>query len=225
MKSYFFYLLFFLSLGCLPPEETQEQQTSLEDIQLRFEPLSVAEEDLNQIKLICSALEDKEIILPDLVGQRYNFTYFQKSCESSEYAPEQMISALITKPSQQYVFKNEDGGIFPFPDLETTVDGVMKPICAQLSDLKSPLQISSRMAMWFTTFTSEKHCKSDKDAVCIQIQKGEYLSDLNYKIHTSEWIKFKVRSNLLGFFIERKLNSRLGCTPGRIFEKKVLLTN
>ncbi len=209
----------------MPADETQSEDPAIEDIQLRFEPLSVAEEDLNQIKLICSALEEKEVILPDLVGQRYNFSYFQKNCEANEYSPEQFVTGIISKPTQQYVFKTENGSIFPFPDVETSVDGVMKPICAQLSDLKSPLQISSRTAIWFTTFTSEKHCKAQSDSVCIQIQKGEYLSDFNYKIHTSEWIKFKVRSNLLGFFVERKLKSKLGCQSGKNFEKKVLLTN
>ncbi len=207
-------------MSCVPQAE---EVTSSTEAVMRYEPLSVPPEDLSRIKAICNALEVKEERLPSLISSNYVFTYVERSCEASELSAPIELSVAINRPESNYIFRRSDGGPFAFPNVETTSSGVMSEICTNLNDLRSPMQTSSKGAIWFTTFTSTRHCISDYDSMCIHIQKGEYINDLNYRIHTNEWIKFKIRDERVGFFTERKLISSADCGAGKSIEKRVKL--
>jgi hypothetical protein len=213
-------LIFFSA--CIP--QTEEPAAQTEEF-VRFEPLSVPAEDLARIKAICEALELKEQRLPDLVSSDYTFGVSQKGCDEAKPSAEVNVEVTLVRPDFFYLFKLKDGSSFLFPNVETSAHGVMSPICANLGNLNSPLQTSSKGAIWFTTFTSTRHCTSDFDSMCIHIQKGDYVSDINYKIHTNEWIKFKIKNDKVGFYLERKFVSQADCPAGKTREKKVRLKN
>lgn len=193
---------------------------------LRFDPLVVSTEDNERIQAICSSLRAKEELLDVLIttGSSYTFSYSQKNCEDQQLPAPKSIVTKIKKIDSDYIFKTEDNTDFPFSEVETASKGIMSEICnAPEGQLMNPMQTSGSAAIWFTTFTSSEHCQSDENGVCIHIQKGTVLEDLNYKINTNEWIKFKINNSRRGFFTERKIISSATCEGNGSIEMKATL--
>jgi hypothetical protein len=188
----------------------------------RFEPLMVSPADHSRLRTICNALESKEARLPVLISSAYSFSYAQKACAENEIGEASNVEVTIQRPHSDYIFRQSNGDIFIFP-FETSLSGTMVEICANVQDLRSPLQTSSKGAMWFTTFTSTAHCSPGTDSMCVHIQRGEHVNEMNYVIHTNEWITFNVRGSRTGFFSERKLISQADCGPNQIIERRATL--
>lgn len=189
----------------------------------RFEPAVVAQEDLDRIKAICDALAIKEERLPGLISSPYTIGFAEKKCGEKELGPEKNIGVTIQKPDATYVFRQGNGDPFIFPNVETQTSGSMAKICANVGSLMSPFQTSSKGAIWFTTFTRAKDCSSDFESVCIQIEKGEQVESLDYKIHTTELIRFKISGTRTGFYLYRKLVSSGDCPEGQRIERRATL--
>lgn len=204
--------------------ETKQTPDTVGDIK-RFEPVMVTFEDNERIKAICHALSSKEDLLSVLVttGTEYTFSYTQKGCNESETPTPKNVVATIQRPETAYIFKTKDNAPFGFTDVETATRGVMKEICQNVGNLMSPMQTSSTGAMWFTTFTPVDHCQSDANGMCIHIQRGSAVDNVNYQIHTNEWIKFKLTNDKRGFFVERKLISSANCKGSKTIEKRASL--
>lgn len=204
--------------------ETKQTPDSVGDIK-RFEPIMVTFEDSERIQAICRALSSKEDLLSVLVttGAEYTFSYTQKACNESELPTPKNVVTTIQRPDSNYIFKAKDNVTFGFADVETATKGVMREICQNVGSLMSPMQTSSTGAVWFTTFTPADHCQSDANGMCIHIQRGSAVDSVNYKIHTNEWIKFKLTNDKRGFFMERKLISSANCNSGKTFEKRAVL--
>jgi hypothetical protein len=190
----------------------------------RFEPLVVTVEDSERIEAICRALSSKEDLLSVLVstGTEYKFSYSQKNCSDRQSSIPKDVVTTIQKTDLGYVFRPTNGEAFGFSDVETVSKGVMSQICQNLGNLMSPMQISRTGAVWFTSFTSSEYCQSDDKGLCIHLQRGTVLDDINYEIHTNEWIKFKIANDKRGFFVERKLISSGDCSKGTIEKRAVL---
>jgi hypothetical protein len=188
----------------------------------RFEPLMVTFEDNERIQAICRALSSKEDLLDILVstGAEYNLTYTQKGCGEQELPTPKSVIATLKKVDVNYIFKPKNGEFFGFPDVETYSKGVMKDICQNSGSLMNPMQTSRTGAIWFTSFTSTAHCRSDANGICIHIQRGSVTDNASYRIHTNEWIKFRVNNDRRGFFVERKLISSANCSPNNTIEKR-----
>lgn len=219
MKRAIFFA-FLLSVGCV--KENSEIPSSGMEVR-RFDPLSVAPEDLSRLKAICDALASKEERLPSLESSAYTFAYSEKGCNESSPVPEKEMKVSIQKEGTNYVFRKGLNENFAFSNVETATTGVMAEICSNIHDLRSPLQTSSKGAVWFTTFARKTDCISDYNSICIHLAKGEYVGDVDYKIHSNEWIKFKVREERTGFFTERKLVSNADCGEGKSIEKRAWL--
>jgi hypothetical protein len=190
----------------------------------RFEPLAVTVEDTERMKRICLALSAKEDLLSTLVlsGEKYDFTYSEKGCLDKTISSSKMITTKIVKNEGNYIFKASDNETYFFSDVETTSKGVMSEICKNLSGLTSPVQTSSSQALWFTSFISGQDCQADENTICIHLQSGSVMEDgLSYRIHTNQWLKFKVTNGRLGFFTERKLITSLTCSGIETLEKRV----
>lgn len=190
----------------------------------RFEPLVVTVEDSERIEAVCRALSSKEDLLSVLVstGTEYKFSYSQKNCSDRQLSIPKEVVTTIQKTDLGYVFKPSNNEAFGFTDVETVSKGVLSQICQNMGNLMSPMQISRTGAIWFTSFTSSEHCQSDDKGICIHLQKGSVIDDINYEIHTNEWIKIKVANDKRGFFTERKIISSGDCSNGTI-EKRATL--
>jgi len=221
MKAILLPLIFFIS--CMS-QEPQNNSNSIGEV-VRFEPLMITVEDNERINAICSALVGKEEILDVLVaaGNEYVFDYGQKGCLESSFPSSKTVTTTIQRSETNYIFKSKNNDVFGFPDVETSTKGVLAQICANTQDLVSPIQTSSSGAVWFTTFTASEHCQSDVNGICIHLQRGSVMDDFYYKIHTNEWIKFKISNENIGFFAERKLISSAGCSGKGYVEKRAIL--
>ncbi len=219
MKAFIFATILLLT-GCVA-EQTEVPPASAPE--RRFEPATVAPEELSRVKAICDALQVKEERLPAMVSSKFTFSYSEKGCEDADLDEPKNVVVSLQKPDSHYVFVKETGDSFPFSAVETSDEGVMETICSNLASLSNPLQTSSKGAIWFTTFGRSTECASDFNSMCIYLQKGENTSDSNYSIHTEEWIKFKLRDEKVGFFTERKLVSAANCAPGKSIIKKAVL--
>lgn len=213
-------LALLVSSGCV---KTSEEETTPQMQSRRFDPISVAPEDQSRLKAICDALASKEERLPSLEGSEYTFAFAERGCNEAEPVPEKEVKVTIQREASHYIFRKSSEENFAFSNVETATSGVMSVICANIHDLRSPLQTSSKGAVWFTTFTSQRDCASDYHSMCIHLAKGEHIGDLNYRVHSEEWIKFKVRDERTGFFIERKLVGSADCSEGKTMEKRARL--
>lgn len=215
MKSILILALMILFIGCNKEEEVKTPDTEVRN----FDPLMVDAQDQARLKTICDALDSKEERLPSLETSKYIFAYSEKGCNDSNLGPESDVKVSIQREGTNYVFRKNYDENFSFPNVETSDVGVMSVICANIHDLRSPLQTSSKGAIWFTTITSQKQCASDYNSMCVNIQKGEVQSGQRYTIHTQEWIKFKVQDERRGFFVERRMISQADCADGKKIEK------
>lgn len=212
-------LALLVSSGCIKSsEETAPAVTTR-----RFDPISVAPEDQSRLKVICDALASKEERLPTLEGSEYTFALAERGCNEAEPVEEKEIKVTIHREGSHHIFRRPTGENFAFSNVETATSGVMSVICANIHDLRSPLQTSSKGAVWFTTFANQRDCASDFNSMCIYLAKGEHVGDVNYRVHSEEWIKFKVRDERSGFFIERRLVGSADCSEGKTMEKRARL--
>ncbi len=192
----------------------------------RFEPRLLSFEETEKVAAICRALASKEELLSILVttGTEYNFSYAQKGCNDTALPLSKIVSTTIqTVGDSSYVFKAKENAVFGFPEVETSTKGVMAKICENLGNLMSPFQTSSSGATWFTVNTASERCRPDSESFCIHIQRGTIAYDVNYTIHTNEWIKFKMGTPNLGFFTERTLVSSAGCSDNKTIERSAVL--
>lgn len=191
-----------------------------------FEPV-VIQDDGPRAQVICDAIAANEGMLNVLVAsnKEYSFTYAQKGCDDESLSESKVVPTRILKNGTSYYFSPKNGEAFGFSTVETSKDGVMQVLCNQSQILESPVRAApnSKTAIWWTTFTDPVHCQSGFGNICINIQTGTSSDGYNYKIHTSEWIKFKVSDDNQGFFIERKLISKAGCKKGKTLEMRAKL--
>jgi hypothetical protein len=190
----------------------------------KYEPLAVTLEDSERIRAICNALAAKEDLLSVLVstGEEYVFNYYQKGCsEPSAPAPKNLVTTIQREVSG-YIFQSKNGESFGFPEVETNTQGIFSEICQNTERLMSPI-LTNTGAMWFTSFTSNEHCQSDAEGICIHFQKGSFVQDFDYIVHTNEWIKIKTMNSRRGFFLERKLISSANCSGKNEFHKEARL--
>lgn len=219
-------ILFVLSLlalaACTPAEQPSDSNGDMKF----FEPVTNYE-DNERVKVICGALSAKEGQLGVLVSsaRQYTYSFAQKNCDASSLPAAKDVPMKISRDGDNFYFVPKNGEAFGFSNVETTEDGVMKSICNFGGTLESPIRNSpsSKTAVWWTTFTDASHCQPGFGTMCIHLQTGSSSDGMNYKIHTNEWIKFKVYDENEGFFIERKLISTAGCAKKKNLEMRARL--
>lgn len=177
-----------------------------------FQPVTNIE-DNERVKAVCKALANKENILNVLSnsGTEYTYSYNQKNCAEPTLPAAKDIVMKIGRSDNGYIFKSKNGENFGFADIETSSVGVMSEICKFGGTLESPILSGSTGAIWWTTFTASEHCQPGFGTLCVHLQRGNSVNGVRYKIHTNEWIKFKLYDDKEGFFTERKLISSAGC--------------
>jgi hypothetical protein len=212
MTKFLFLPLFFL-LSCIS-EPTKVTDTTRETVP--FQPITNIE-DNERVKAVCKALANKENVLSTLSNSNttYTYSFSQKGCNEPAMPAAKDVVVAIRPSGTGYGFKPTNGESFGFPDIETATEGVMADICKFGGTLESPIRAGSTGATWWTTFSSSEHCTPGFGTLCIYLQRGNSVDGNNYKIHTNEWIKFKLYDNNEGFFTERKLVSSAGCKSAK----------
>lgn len=222
MSKILLVLSLFALVACAPAEPIQDTVGD----QKYFEPV-INYEDNERVKVICNALSAKEGQLSVLVNsaRQYTYSFAQKNCEGTSLPAAKDVPVKISRNGDNFYFAPKNGEAFGFSNVETTNDGVMKAICNFGGTLESPLKSSptSKTATWWTTFTDSSQCQPGFGTMCIHLQTGSSSDGYNYKIHTNEWIKFKVLDENEGFFIERKLISSAGCAKKKNLEMRAKL--
>lgn len=198
----------------------------------QYEEVDAEFEDKINLQSICNALSNKEDVIDNLMnaGKDYVFSYAQKDCKEEKLPDSKTVATNIVKSESSYLFKPKNGEAFGFKNIETSKDGIMKHICRELEldeardgdTIKSPMKTSSTGAIWFTTITDKNRCRPDESSICINIQRGSRASEGKYKIHTNEWVKFRMTNPVRGFFTERMLITTASCSKGEIHQKAVL---
>jgi hypothetical protein len=210
-KFLFFPLLLLLSCVSEPskaPDSTGDTVT--------FQPISNLE-DNERVKAVCKALANKENVLNVLSssGSEYTYSFNQKNCSDPALPEAKNVVVRISRTDNSYIFKSKNGEAFGFTEIETANAGVMADICKFGGTLESPITTGSTGALWWTTFTASEHCRPGLGTLCVHLQRASQVSGDQYRIHTNEWIKFKLYDQNEGFFIERKLISSAGCKSAK----------
>ncbi len=208
MTKFLFLPLIFL-LSCV--SEPAKNPDSVGDT-VPFQPATNLE-DNERVKAVCKALANKENILNVLSssGSEYTYSFSQKNCGEQVLPAAKDVVVKVGRSDNGYIFKPKNGEAFGFSDIETTSAGVMAEICKFGGTLESPITSGSTGAIWWTTFTASEHCSPGFGTLCVHLQRGNSVDGQRYRIHTNEWIKFKLFDSNEGFFIERKLISSAGC--------------
>lgn len=216
--SNFSLLLLLLVVSCSAPKENPNTVGKV----VRYEPVSSSLEETEKIAAICRGLASKEELLTILIstGASYEFSYAQKGCNDQALPVHKIVNASIQLSNDSnFVFKTKDNADFGFTDVETPTKGVMAKLCENLGQLTNPMQTSTSGAMWFSTLTDKEKCETDEKGLCIHIQRGTVVKGVEYKIHTNEWIKFKMENTNRGFFTERTLITSTGCFDDKTLER------
>lgn len=220
--SKFLFLPLVLLVSCLPVEEKAEES----GMKKWTQPL-VNQEDNMRVQAICDALRAKSSVLNILVSssKEYKFSFAQKNCDDSKMPAAKIVPTTITSSNGNFFFTPKNGETFGFKNVETADEGVMETICNYGATLESPIRPnpSSKIGIWWTTFTDSSKCQAGFGNLCIRIETGTTKDGMNYKINSEEYIKFKVMDQNEGFFIERKLVSTAGCKDGKKLEMRAVL--
>jgi hypothetical protein len=202
-------ILFITSCAVESPTESSDSTGEIRT----FNPITSLE-DNERVLRICSALRNKEAVLNILIasGNEYRFSFAQKGCSDPALPTAKEVVTSIVQTDSGFVFRPRSGEPFAFVDVETSTKGVLKEICNFGGTLESPILVNSGNAIWWSTFTNATYCQAGFGTLCIQLQRGTTRDGMNFKIHTNEFIKFKLQDNDEGFFIERKVISSAGCS-------------
>jgi hypothetical protein len=183
--------------------------------------------EFQNIRSICHALESKSTTIAASVNKNFTFANEVKSCDLANYSA--IPDSAVTLVSQQDGLKfMENSSYFYFSDVETIQQGNMAAICAQLSNIISPVEQGPNLVYFSTTGIFENDCPQMSNQICIKLEKAVKLDTKDgarARVHTIEWIRFKINDPQRGFFTHKKLISEADCEAGKVFGRISTLKN
>jgi hypothetical protein len=227
MKSALLMLLVLSALAACTAQPPQETNGGAPGDDRSFNPITV--EQTSDLKLnilnVCGALEEKERVLEDYVGEAMQVTYQESDCEGKLGNPVNQI-VRVTKDSGHYIFQN-DARTFPSSEIETLNSGVMKEICGHLTLLQNPMRASatSQIAIEFRQMDTS-YCRTDSQNVCLLVMKGRISADeITFSVSESTVISFHTtRGGKTGFYNYKNVKSYGTCGTGK-YKTKVITFN
>lgn len=180
--------------------------------------------ETSRILKVCDALKSRAAALDDLSssGTEYRFDYAQKGCTEAKFPESREVITEIEQGPVYYTFSPTNNEDFAFTEIDTPTRGILKEICQFQGTLRSPIPTSLTTNIYWTTFTDSDDCKESPGTLCVHLQKGSQVTE-GYKIHTWEWLKFRVTEPRVGFFLERKRISKLSCSKNQTFQIRATL--
>lgn len=218
-KMIFLSLLVLSACGKVKLEDSNPQND-----ESGYFPLAVEGEELRKITLVCDSLKYKERRMS--TGIDFTFGQSQKGCKQDKFPTLTDMAVTTMQPNGEYIFMPSNGiGSVLFPDVETSNKGVMAKVCDEIDRLMTPMQLSSDLVLNINT-NDTKYCNDDDgNHVCINLDRGPFVSGTAYKILTREFIKFKISGGNQGYFVERRSIADANCAPGEKLEKWAVMRN
>ena len=172
--------------------------------------------DRQNIISLCSALSQKESILPTTVNSTHIFSISQTDCGGR--LTETGDVGVTIQNVGGYVFRRNDNLSFIFPEVETATTGILKEVCASvtLPNLANPLRTTSDVLYFGTLGIGPVDCPPRSGELCILLERG-LVQGTSAVIHTQDWIRIKVNplEEKLGFFSYRKRITKSFCAPNQ----------
>lgn len=217
-------LSLFVLAGCVSENATKTDEVGREVRNLDPVEVDPSSLTMSHINAICGALLYKESVLSVLTSTEYTFSYSQRDCSKTSSAPApKPVKVMIQDTGSAYIFKPVNGEAFGFSNVETSTSGIMKEICqSRTNGLTNPMQTPAG-GLSFSLNPSKNDCKSDSDAICIQIDRGPMIDGRRFAIQTRDWMKIKISGTSRGFFTERKVVSTANCGDGQSMERSASL--
>lgn len=180
---------------------------------------AMAPEEVVRLTTICQAMARKNSNFSlQIPSNLYTFDVLETNCTGVKTF-EGSQNARVKLENMSYVFESADPSrLFPFPKVETPIDGVLAGVCQNLQNLQMPMVKTSGEAIYITALDSQ-NCTSNLSDLCITVETGTPI-ETNFAIHTVETIKFKsnpadITSPAYGFFTQRSRRTNIGCATGR----------
>ncbi|HXH29590.1 MAG TPA: hypothetical protein VNJ01_02145 [Bacteriovoracaceae bacterium] len=180
-----------------------------------FSPVTVDQNSAGRIATICQALAQKSQVLAQALNTAHTFEVNQTDCAGAPIDSGPTEVRIQKNANGEYVFRRTSDGLdFVYPDVETATSGIMSRLCANQEQLVNPFKIENDQVVWFrATGTSSEDCRPTSDELCILLETATPEYPGSYKIHTKEWVTFRVNTlkEKLGFFSQRKTVSSSIC--------------
>lgn len=178
--------------------------------------VEVSSLDRQNLATICTALAQKEVILPTALNSAHTFFTSQTDCEGKVTSAGDV--GVTIQNSGGYMFRRTDGQSFVFPDVETANSGVFKDICGSLnlSPFSSPLRSASEVLYFGTLGISSADCPQRDGELCFSLERA-FIQGTAAVVHTQEWIRIRTNPQLskIGFFTHRKKITKSFCGQGQ----------
>lgn len=165
---------------------------------------------------ICSGLTRKSQRFSTSLPTSIVFDVQEKDCDGKTvtFGSQQV---RVSSSTNGYQFERQDsGGSFIFPNVETSDSGVMKEICGGSRSI--PVVDGNGDARWISTSGfSASECPSASGEQCVLVEIGSKQgTSTSYRIHTREVIRFNVNVNSgkHGYFSLRKKFADSNCDAG-----------
>lgn len=188
--------------------------------------MSVGSSEHSKIKEICDAVATKTLTINSLVNTDYIFGGATKQCGDTSFT--NIPDSTVRLVNQSGGFKFAEGSnLFFFSDVETSDQGVLSTICANLNNLVSPIALSSTNLLYFTAVNlNSSDCLTTPTERCIKIERATKVNTetgFQGKVHTREWIRTRLDQPRVGFYNYRKVISEAGCIEGQYFGRTATL--
>lgn len=190
-----------------------------------LQPLQISVGEQLTFDSICSGLTKKSQRFSSSLPSSLVFDVQEKDCDGKTvtFGSQQV---RVSSGTNGYQFERQDsGGSFLFPNVETSDNGVMKEICGGVRSI--PLVDGIGDARWIsTTGFSSSECPSVSGEQCVVVETGSKQGTTNsYRIHTREVIRFNINANSgkYGYFTFRKKSADSNCDAGDSTESSATL--
>lgn len=221
MKFPFLILTAFMTLSCGKAIVSNDQNTRL-GATLEIAVLST--NDKNNLTIICNALKEKSLVLPQSIGTSLVYNTTQTDCENRTVS--QGDQEVVVTNNNGYVYKLKSNNLeYIFPDIETENQGVFQNICAPLAanpaGFSNPVPVQTVAANVYANNVPSTDCPFVNGESCVQFN----ITDGQGKVITKEWIRFRYRSNTgrIGFYTYRKKVTQGTCADNKFITHTAVL--
>lgn len=207
-----------LFIGCGKVEMPKNNLQSLGSVRPLSESRTLSASETTRLTSICQAAGRKTSNLTSQVpAGDIVFTVNETDCKGDTVTRDLDIPVhVVLQNFTNFVFVNSNpqGAVYPFPKVETPVDGVLAGICQNLQGLKSPIVKPTGEAVYISSVDTAD-CTSTLNETCMTIETANQFQD-SFTVHTVETLRFRSNNTefnlpIYGYYTLRVRRTTLGC--------------
>lgn len=164
----------------------------------------------SQISSICQALSDKDAYFRAnhlSPGTKFNFKTSVETCEDQTLKSAAQVRLAVSGGQLQYELITGD---YFISKLETSTDGVISPLCANLSDLKLPQPVGSQLALRYRVDVC------DADMLCLYVESGVKQTSGRFVVTRADRFNVSMAGSLPGMVLEHERQLGDVCDAGQV---------